>query len=164
MVRSGRNSNLSEIFCMSSLPASIIRAVAGQRSSPKSGFANKTKFFSEQKIKDRNHWTMKYRMLPASIIRAVAGQRSLPESGFANKTKMFFRAKIERITGPWNIGHCDLNLFWDQRSYYTDSFSKSMTFIHQILFKIKGKITGPWNIGHSDLHLFRGQMSCHTDS
>ena len=65
--------------------------------------------------------------LPASIIRAVAGQHSSPESGFANKTQMFFRAKNKRreITGPRNIGHCDLNLF-----------SKSMTFIHQILFKI----------------------------
>ena len=51
-------------------------------------------------------------------IRAVAGQRSSPESCFANKTKMSFRAKIKKrqITGP----------------YYTDSFSKSMTFIHQI--------------------------------
>ena len=51
------------------------------------------------------------------LIRAVAGQRSSPESCFANKTRMFFRAKIKkrRITGP----------------YYTDSFSKSMTFIHQ---------------------------------
>ena len=85
-------------------------------------------------------------------IRAVSGQRSSPESGFANKTKMFFRAKHRKreITGPWNKGHCDLNLFWGQRSFYTDSFSKSMTFVHQILFKILGKITGPWNIGHSD--------------
>ena len=29
-----------------------IRADAGQRSSPESGFANKTKIFSEQKIKE----------------------------------------------------------------------------------------------------------------
>ena len=51
-------------------------------------------------------------------IRAVAGQCSSPESCFANKTKMFFRANIKKrqITGP----------------YYTDSFSKTMTFIHQI--------------------------------
>ena len=51
-------------------------------------------------------------------IGAVAGQRSSPESCFANKTKMFFRAKLKKrqITGP----------------FYTDSFSKSMTFIHQI--------------------------------
>ena len=42
---------------------------------------------------------------------------------------MFFRAKNKRreTTGPWNIGYC-------QRSYYTDSFSKIMIFIHQILF------------------------------
>ena len=51
VVRSGRNSNSSEILCMSSLPASIIRAVAGQRSSPESGFANKTKMFFRTKTK-----------------------------------------------------------------------------------------------------------------
>ena len=63
---------------------------------------------------------------PHKIIRTVAGHHSLPESDFANKTKMFFWAKHKRreITGPWNIGHCDLKLFWGQRSYYTDSFSE----------------------------------------
>ena len=67
-------------------------------------------------------------------IRAVAGQGSLPELCFANKTKMFFRAKKKRrkITGLWNIEYCDVNLFWVQRPYNTDSFSKSMTFIYQI--------------------------------
>ena len=71
-------------------------------------------------------------------IRSVAGQRSSPESGFANKTTTFFRAKNRKreITGPWNIGHCDLNLFWGRRSYYTDPFSKSTTFVHQTLCKI----------------------------
>ena len=70
-------------------------------------------------------------------IRAVTGQRSWPELGFANKTKMFSRAKNkDEIKGPLNMGHFDLNLFWGQRLYYTDSFSKSMTFIHQILFNI----------------------------
>ena len=72
------------------------------------------------------------------LIRAVAGQRSSPKWRLANKTKMFFRAKIKRrkITGPWIIGHCDLNLFWGERSYNINPFSKRMTFIHQILFKI----------------------------
>ena len=39
---------------------------------------------------------------------------------------MFFRAKNKnrKITGPWNIGHCDLNLFWGQRPYYIDLFPK----------------------------------------
>ena len=97
-----------------------------------------------------------------SVIRAVEGQRSLSESCFANKTKMFFRAKYKRreITGSWNTGHCDLNLFLGQRSYYTDSFSKSMTFI-QILFKIQGKITGSWKIDHCDLHCFRTKAALH---
>ena len=85
---------------------------------------------------DKTFW--QWGMIKQMNIRAVAGQGRSPESGFANKIKMFFRAKNKRreITGPWNIGHCDLNLFWGQKSYYTDSFSKSMTFIHQILFKI----------------------------
>ena len=76
--------------------------------------------------------------LDGAQIITVARHRSSPESRFDNKTKMFFRAKNKsrKITGPWNIGHCDRILFWGQRSYYTDSFSKSMTFIHQILFKI----------------------------
>ena len=54
-------------------------------------------------------------------ITYVAGQRSSPELGFANKTKMFFSAKNKKIeiTGPLNIGHCDLNLFWGQRLYNT---------------------------------------------
>ena len=47
-------------------------------------------------------------------------QHSSPELSFANKTKMFFRAKYKRrkITGLWNIGHCDLNLFWGQRHIF----------------------------------------------
>ena len=49
-------------------------------------------------------------------IRAVAGQSSSPE---LNKTKMFFKAKTKRkITGPWNVGHCDLNLFWGRRHIF----------------------------------------------
>ena len=52
VVRSGRNSNLSEILCMSSLPASIIRVVTGQSSSPESGFPNKTKMFFRAKIEE----------------------------------------------------------------------------------------------------------------
>ena len=60
-------------------------------------------------------------------IRAVTGQPSSPELSFANETKMFFRAKNngkKKVTGPWNIGHCDVNLFWGQRLYYTDPFPK----------------------------------------
>ena len=43
-----------------------------------------------------------------------------PELSFANKTKMFFIAKKKKrrkITGPWNIGHCDWNLFWGQTHF-----------------------------------------------
>ena len=68
-----------------------------------------------------------------NLIRAVAGQRSSPELSFANKTKMFFRAKNIRrkITGQWNIGQSDLNLFCGQRHIF-----QSITFIHQKLLKI----------------------------
>ena len=58
LIRSSQNSNSSEILCLSWLPASLrkiqsIRAVAGLRSSPESGFANKTKmFFGAKKIKE----------------------------------------------------------------------------------------------------------------
>ena len=98
-------------------------------------------------------------------IRAVAVQRSSSELLFANKTKMFFRAKSKRrkITGPWNIGHCDLNLFWGKGNITLIHLSKSMTFIHQILFKIKGKITRPWKICCCDLH-FLGQRWHQYDS
>ena len=59
----------------------------------------------------------------------------------------------DKITEPWNIGHCDLHLFWGQRLHHTDSLSKGLTAVHQIVFKILSKNTQPWNIGHTDLHL-----------
>ena len=69
-----------------------------------------------KKLKVKVAWPLKLRLIFFYVIRAVTGQRSLSESCFANKTKMFFRAKHKwKITGLWNIGHCDLNLFWGQR-------------------------------------------------
>ena len=53
----------------------------------------------------------------------------------------------------WNISQCDLYLFWGQRLDHTDSLSKRLTSIHQIVFKILRKITQPWNTGHTDLDL-----------
>ena len=41
------------------------------------------------------------------------------------------------ITGPWNIGHSDLHLFWGQTSGCSDSYYESMMYIHQIVFKIR---------------------------
>ena len=49
-------------------------------------------------------------------------------------------------------------------SCYTDLLSKSMMFIHQTVFKMKGKLSGPRKIGHSDIQIFGGHMSGHTDS
>ena len=40
------------------------------------------------------------------------------------------------ITGPRNIGHSDLNLFLGQTADNTDSYSESVMYIHQIVFKI----------------------------
>ena len=77
---------------------------------------------STQKRSAKHFWhtSRAITLLFQNKIRAVAGQRSSPELSFANKTKMFFRAKNKRrkITGPWNIGHCDLNLFWGQRHIF----------------------------------------------
>ena len=58
-------------------------------------------------------------------IKAVTGQSSSSELSFANKAKTYFRAKNKRrkITAPWNIDHCDLDLFLGQRPNYTGSFS-----------------------------------------
>ena len=40
----------------------------------------------------------------------------------------------------------------------------SMTFIHEIVFKMQDKITGPQNIGHIDLHIHLGQLWCNMES
>ena len=50
-------------------------------------------------------------------------------------------------------------------SSYTELLSQTVMFIHQLVFKIKGKITEPWNVSHSDLHvlLFWDQTSGHTE-
>ena len=77
VVRSDTNLNSSKILCLFRLSASLMmtqlklmRTVAGQRSSPESGFANKTKMFFRAKNK-RNHWTVKYRSLrPKFILRS----------------------------------------------------------------------------------------------
>ena len=61
-------------------------------------------------------------------------------------------------TGELKIGICAF-IFIGERSHQTDSFSQSMTFIHQLVFKTQSKIILPCNICHSDLHLLRGQMS-----
>ena len=93
----------------------------------------------------------------------------------------------------WNITYLKSNLhvFLREPLGHTDSLSKSLMFIHQSFFKIKGKITSLWNIGngptllfrflydsfhskrkitwlwtidHCDLHLFRIKNLGHTDS
>ena len=56
-----------------------------------------------------------------------------------------------------------LLLIWGQRLCHTDSLSKRLMFINQIVFKISDRIARPWNISHCDLHSFWGQR-CHTDS
>ena len=49
----------------------------------------------------------------------------------------------------------DLLLFWGQMLGHIDSLSKSMTFIHQIVFKLQGKINRLWNIGN----MFRSKFA-----
>ena len=44
-----------------------------------------------------------------------------------------------KITGPWNIDHCDLRLFWDQRLGHTGSLLQNMTFIHKKFLRYMAK-------------------------
>ena len=57
---------------------------------------------------------------------------------------------IRKNHEPWNTGHSDTILIWDNASSHTDSLFHGIMFIHQQVFKIYGKITEPWNIGQSD--------------
>ena len=40
---------------------------------------------------------------------------------------------LSKITRPWNIGHVDLYLLWDQSLGHTVSLSENMTLMHQIV-------------------------------
>ena len=48
-----------------------------------------------------------------------------------------------KITRPWNIGHSDLQLFWGQTLGHTDSYSQSILFMHQRVFKAKSLVYDP---------------------
>ena len=140
----------------------IIRAVAGQCSSPElmDGWVRVLRPFNSISVISKR-WKGEHERLCAMKRRLGSGRISppvgfepatlwsevgsdnhsamwSPELSFANKTKLFFRAKRRKITGPWNIGHCDLNLFWGQRHIF------QKYIIHQIQFKIYDKIIGLW--------------------
>ena len=59
-----------------------------------------------------------------------------------------------KITGPWNVSLCDLNLLWGHSLHQAASLSQN----------IQSKITGPWNTCQCDLHLLWGQSLKHTNS
>ena len=88
-------------------------------------------------------------------IRAVAGQHSSPELSFANKTKMFFWAENKRrkITGPWNIGHCDQIYFEvkDTAKVWHSSIKKYLRY--------KAKSLDREKIGYCDLHIFWSKVT-----
>ena len=61
-----------------------------------------------------------------------------------------------KITGPWNIGHSDLYLFWGQTSGHTDSQSHIRMLVFEILgenhWTMKYRSQWPtfilrWNVG-----------------
>ena len=106
----------------------------------------------------QNHWTMKYRsQWPTFILRSSISHTDLLAHGIMFTHQI---TKIKgKITEPWNIGHSDPLLFWDQAWSHPDSLPQGIMFKHQIVFKILGKIPEPWNIGQSDSLLFSTLIS-----
>ena len=69
----------------------------------------------------QNHWTMKYNShRPTFIFRSNVGSHwpIIPKYGVHISNVL---QDICKITGPWNIGHSDLHLFWGQPSSHTES-------------------------------------------
>ena len=91
---------------------------------------------------------------------SVAGQCSSPGSGLANKTKMFFSAKNKWKQNHWtsmerkNCWTRKYRSLWPTfiiRSITaTDSLSKSLMFIHEIVLKIWSKIWH-WTVTYRSL-------------
>ena len=57
----------------------------------------------------------------------------------------------------------DLHIFYKVNLCVTWSIITSMTFLHQIVFKILSKVTGPWKLSHWPTYNSWGQSLCHTD-
>ena len=56
----------------------------------------------------------------------------------------------------WTTKYRSLTYIYFMRSIFVSHWSiiQSMTFIHQIVFKMQSKITGSWNIGHRPLYIY----------
>ena len=77
----------------------------------------------------QNHWTMKYRSSWLTFIYLFWGQRLGHTVSLSETMTLIHQIVFEmkgKITGPWNIDHCDLHLFLGQRLCHTDSISKSL--------------------------------------
>ena len=85
-----------------------------------------------------NHWTTIYRsQWPTFILRSWVRSYCfiIPNNDIHSWNSLQATVQVT-ITGPWNIGHSDLHLFWGQTASHTDSYPESMMYIHQIVFKI----------------------------
>ena len=82
-----------------------------------------------------NHWTMKYRSnWPTYILRSHFMSQETNIQGMAFLYQKVFEI-WDIITGPWNIGHTDLIIFWGHSSCH-------MQLIFMIwLFSIKYSLT-----------------------
>ena len=65
----------------------------------------------------------------------------------------------------WTMKYRSLTYIYFMWSIFVSHWfiTLSVTFIHQIVFKIQSKITGPWNIGHWPIYILCSQSLCHTD-
>ena len=76
---------------------------------------------------------------------------------------MFFRAKNKRkeITEPWNIGHCDLNLFEVKGRITLTHFPKVWLQSIKYYLRLKAKSLNHEKIGYCELHCLRPKAALH---
>ena len=82
-------------------------------------------------------------------------QNDIPESNSLQDIKQ----------NHWTAKYRSRTYIYIVRSIFVSHWSiiPSMTFLHQIIFKILSKITDPWNIGQWSTYILWGQSLCHTD-
>ena len=71
----------------------------------------------------QNHWTMKYRsQWPSVILRSnVVSYWLIIPNNDVHTSNSLQDICIRQISGPWNISHSDLHLFWGQTFDHIDS-------------------------------------------
>ena len=84
---------------------------------------------------EQHHWAMKLQVIMTYMY--YGGQRSHHTDSLSGNQQSNRLQDISKITEVKNVGHVDLHMFWAQRFSHNDSLSKSIIFIHQIVFKIQ---------------------------